>query len=320
MKNVLFRFHKNFLTFYLMISLIVLCSCNNGIKRFHALDKDVVDTFNILSYTSSEEVFFDLILVVDNSSTMKDNQKKLAKNFQHFINEFDSQESDFQIGVITTDHYKYHQGLHAGPSNTAILTQDTPNLKKLFMENAMVGTDGWKNEMGMKSLIDFLEGKGSTFLRTDVHLKVIIISDEEDQDTLDENEYVFHYMDKLKQVKGDDDFSISAIVQTEKCLRTGYSIKYKKLAWKASGDTYSICKNFSTIARDLAHSIKNQATSFRLSKTSDPLTIQVFVDGELKIQDQDWNYDKEANRIFFTFDSVPEVGDEVKIHYQHLEF
>ena len=150
---------------------------------------------------------------------------------------------------------------------------------------------------------------------------MVIVSDEEDNDPLSGNKYVSHYMEKLKEIKSDDDFSISVIVQTNKCVRKGYSVKYANLARKASGEVYSVCKkDFSAIAKDLAHSIKDRATSFRLSKVSDLATLQVFVDGELKTKDKDWRYEEETNRIFFLPGSFPETGDEIEIKYRHSEF
>ena len=160
---------KNIIFFFLCVLgnvAFLLCSCGSTKnKNFNALDDLVTDKFSVLSYTTSDEVFFDLIFVVDNSNTMKDNQRKLGVSFQSFIQAFDSQESDFQIGVITTDHYKFHQGLHTGPSKKPLLTQTTPGLKDLFMENAMVSVGGDRHEMGMKSVVDFLESplKASLF-------------------------------------------------------------------------------------------------------------------------------------------------------------
>jgi len=45
----------------------------------------------------------DVLLVVDNSCSMVEEQGKLATNFESFIQYFDSADVDWQIGVITTD-------------------------------------------------------------------------------------------------------------------------------------------------------------------------------------------------------------------------
>ncbi|MBM4369973.1 MAG: hypothetical protein FJ102_27435, partial [Deltaproteobacteria bacterium] len=45
----------------------------------------------------------DVLLVVDNSCSMVEEQGKLATNFESFIQYFDTADVDWQIGVITTD-------------------------------------------------------------------------------------------------------------------------------------------------------------------------------------------------------------------------
>lgn len=46
---------------------------------------------------------FDLLLVVDNSCSMIEEQKKLATNFDAFIQYFEGSDVDWQLGVVTTD-------------------------------------------------------------------------------------------------------------------------------------------------------------------------------------------------------------------------
>ncbi len=53
----------------------------------------------------------DILLVVDNSCSMIDEQEKLADNFQSFIDAFAGVDVDYQIGVVTTDQEQEH---HSG--------------------------------------------------------------------------------------------------------------------------------------------------------------------------------------------------------------
>jgi hypothetical protein len=64
------------------------------------------------SYTSQTQTDYfeqnarntvDIVLVVDNSCSMVEEQEKLAANFQSFIQHFQTSESDYQIAVVTTD-------------------------------------------------------------------------------------------------------------------------------------------------------------------------------------------------------------------------
>ena len=53
----------------------------------------------------------DILLVVDNSCSMIDEQEKLADNFQAFIDAFAGVDVDYHIGVTTTDmEQEHHQG------------------------------------------------------------------------------------------------------------------------------------------------------------------------------------------------------------------
>jgi hypothetical protein len=70
----------------------------SGCSDYGYTQPTVVDTFiqNRLNTV-------DLLLVVDNSCSMIEEQRKLATNFDSFINYFDEAEVDWQLGVVTTD-------------------------------------------------------------------------------------------------------------------------------------------------------------------------------------------------------------------------
>lgn len=65
----------------------------------------------------------DILLVVDNSCSMIDEQEKLAFNFENFINAFAAVDVDYQIGVVTTDleqeHHRGHLRCNADVLGTA---------------------------------------------------------------------------------------------------------------------------------------------------------------------------------------------------------
>ena len=65
---------------------------------------------------------------------------------------------------------------------------------------------------------------------------------------------------------------------------------------------------------------KKKQLNFQLSRNPNLSTVRVLVDGELKVLDKDWFYDKGTNRIFFPPDLAPETGDRVEIEYNHAEF
>ncbi|MBL4635617.1 MAG: VWA domain-containing protein, partial [Kofleriaceae bacterium] len=159
----------------------------------------------------------DILFVIDNSNSMRDEQISLAANFGNFINVLNNIEGglpNIHIGVITTD-------LGAGPYN---ITGCTGNGDNGVLQNAAVGpagcstpTDKWISDIGdemgnrtknyagglseafsciaqlgvngcgfeqplesMRLALDNTSGQNTGFLRPEAFLAVIIITDEDD--------------------------------------------------------------------------------------------------------------------------------------------
>lgn len=72
---------------------LVACDQDNG---FSQLTKK-----NVFQQQRKNTV--DVLLIVDNSCSMIEEQRKLATNFENFIQFFDEADVDWQLGVITTD-------------------------------------------------------------------------------------------------------------------------------------------------------------------------------------------------------------------------
>ena len=102
----------------------------------------------------------DVLFVVDNSGSMGEEQSNLARNFDAFIDAADAWDSDFQIGVVTTqidgDVRDPAGGGSRGPGellgNPRIITPDTPSYASVFADNVRVGTgDPGTAESGLES-------------------------------------------------------------------------------------------------------------------------------------------------------------------------
>ena len=355
----------------ILMILVVLPACSqkgSGRKsNFSFLDK--TDTFFQIK---KEPV--DFIWVVDNSNSMQSHQEKLKQNFMSFFREFKNYDYDFQMGVITTDayvhlhHLSFYPSLltqlgisndkealqyihenkllfRSGPGKKAILTQETPQLQDRFMENIMVGTQGFANEKGMESLLAILNSpQGSSFLRPDAHLGIIVISDEEDSSLKEypqrrENDYVFkkgevqayvkHFIEALTDIKGSQDaFSISAVItDTEECrnkliqdyngiTKINIGSLYRELALKSSGAVQSLCdSDFKRVMKKTAHFIMSLSHYLVLSRDPDPSTLQVFVNGTERKQGKEWFYKSSKKAIFFYPEFIPQSEDRIDIIY-----
>lgn len=79
--------------FWLLLALLPVSCSDRGFTQLTQRDFFQQNRLNTV----------DLLLVVDNSCSMVEEQSKLATNFDHFIQYFDAADVDWQIGVVTTD-------------------------------------------------------------------------------------------------------------------------------------------------------------------------------------------------------------------------
>lgn len=149
------------------------------------------------SYTQAPAVQADVLFVIDNSSSMRSSQDKLLAAFDAFIDGLEAIQSDFHIGVTTTDvSTPERRGamIKVTPRETgvesAFISSDMDHYQDLFREAVEeVGTSGDVFEAGLEAasaalLPEVRGGVGDTvnegFLRQEAKLAVVWISDEDD--------------------------------------------------------------------------------------------------------------------------------------------
>ena len=260
---------------------------------------------------------------------MKSNQNKLKKEFQSLYDSFKMDELDFRLAVVTTDAYRSNTpDFYAASGNDKILTQNTTDLKRQFMENVSVGEDGHDAERGVDSAIAVLK-QNRNFLRTDAHLSIIIVSDEDESDESDgtkrrKEDYVSIYISELKNLKQNDDFSVSAIVNKQAFTPYSYGDLYIDIANKTSGSTHHIYGNFAKIMNQYGGTIlekikKREPYYFLLpKKRSLSHQLKVLVNGEEVTEGTDYFYSKSRDSIYFNDGSLPEEGDQIEIQYYYM--
>jgi len=162
----------------------------------------------------------DILLVVDNSCSMVDEQIKLARNFDNFIDQFLEAEVDYQIGVVTTDMTDTTQaGRLVGETKIVDSTMDLDTARSTFEDNVKVCATGSGFERGLAAAEaalsePIISNENAGFLRDDAALSIVFVSDEEDGSAIPTGEY----LDFFKGLKGDrgyrDDtlINLSAVV------------------------------------------------------------------------------------------------------------
>jgi hypothetical protein len=149
------------------LGLVTLTGCTDYELRANV----VIDRFEQVGRNT-----VDVLVVVDNSCSMAEEQGKLGSNFPSFIEAFVESDVDYQVANITTDMMDpTHQGvLHEGvfwdcvdpsdpascemrldpdgdpiPTGTRIITRETENAADVFLGNTKLGTTGSGFEMGL---------------------------------------------------------------------------------------------------------------------------------------------------------------------------
>jgi len=169
------------------------------------------------AFTQEIRKTVDILLVVDNSCSMVDEQIKLAANFDSFIEQFLTAEVNYQIGVVTTDVTSAERGLLVGETPVITSDMDVDAARALFQENVKVCANGSGFERGLEAArlaLDPIEALNPDFLREDAALSIVFVSDEDDDSSLPVSEYLTFF----KGLKGDrgyrDDtlINLSAVV------------------------------------------------------------------------------------------------------------
>ena len=119
------------------------------------------------SITQSNLGVLDVMIVVDDSISMKAEQDKLSSKLQPLLSKIEN--SDWRIGVITTSKSK--------PALRGIINRGDSNALSAFSSAVSPGTSGDGNERGIYQAAQGLKSPG--FLRPNSSVAVLIVSDED---------------------------------------------------------------------------------------------------------------------------------------------
>ncbi len=307
-----------------------------------------------LSGTEHTEVYFldpstevDVLFVVDDSPSMKQEHDKVKEAFEEFIFEVNESDSDWQIGVTTTDMETDQGGVLLGPGPLYI-TPETENYESVFLAKIdTVGTQGSGWEQGLqaarRALLDAPAGLADTanvgFLRPDADLAIVVVSDENDcsdggalphEDQLEcyqmnemlvpTTDYI-HAFEGLEQ--GNRTVTFSAIVgppSAEECEDATPGHRYLSVVRDLEGLNADICEDdYAEVMTDLGLLASGVQTFFALQWFPDPETLEVLVDGEDVPEDaaelDGWSYREDENTVYIWGSHEPARGSKVEIHY-----
>ena len=242
----------------------------------------------------------DILLVVDNSGSMRPYQVQLSENFEAFITFFIEGNVDYRIGVATTSVLEQsasgwscsQSDIDAIPApgelvGNTIIDSTTENASDIFSEIVNVGTCGSGYEMGLEGAIRVLENPDNALLREEAYLSVIFVSDEQDSSPLGVNSYL-NRMRAVKESTVRDIFNASSLIvqDLELCDPELYEwatvgTRYIDVAEQANGLVENICgDDFTAIVNNLSLISSRFNDIYYLSKKPDLSTLILGIDGQ----------------------------------------
>jgi hypothetical protein len=240
-------------------------------------------------FSQSAVPVIDVLWVVDNSASMKDEQEQLAQNFGQFFKYLQATGADYHIGVISTDVYNpEHQGRLLGENY--IISANTPDAEAAFAANVNVGTSGKGDEQGLRAAElalsePLLSGRNRGFLRQQAWLYIIFVSDEDDH-SFGPVEYHIRALEQIKGIGNDGMVKVAAIVgdvpQVPEACRLSQGVRpgvrYAQVSAGSGGPVLSICDdNFSANLDALGFSAAGLKKVFTLTRAPEPGTLAVWV-------------------------------------------
>ena len=302
------------------------------------------------TFDQADRAKVDVLIVMDNSGSMMEEQDAIGRNFNAFMKFANAQGIDYHIGITTTgidpspggwstcpggvDGGEAGRLFPADGSSVRIITPTTPISGQVFDKNIRVGICHWL-EQGLEAayralsppLVDKADDPRTSlandgnlgFLRDDAKLALVFVSDEDDQSP----QTVSFYLTFFQSLKKNDPSmltmsSIVAPADLATCTTASSSgLRYMEASAKTGGFVESICtSDWATSLEKLSANAFGPKTTFPLTaKPSDAAKVVVKVNGTAVPAAGKWHYDAAANAVIFDPVSAPVGGSRVEITY-----
>ena len=269
---------------------LVCSAASCGDPPLRRLDFTVVDVF---VQDPAEKV--DILFVVDNSYSMLAEQEKLSEEFEAFVEFFFQANTDYHIGITTTDMTVEAGHLVGDPK---IITRATDNPAAAFRNNVQVGTEGSGFEQGFAAAWTALSpamqaGPNAGFFREEAALSLLFVSDEDDGSAFPVHSWLDAFWD-LKGQRNRDMFNASALTGVHPTTNQPSSCgsdandpfagardapRYWDLATQSRGVVRSICSDdFNSLVSEMGLATSRLRDRFHLSEEPrDPAAIELVV-------------------------------------------
>ena len=257
----------------------------------------------------------DILWVVDNSCSMDQEQASLAINFSSFLDIVDVLDIDYHVAVVTTDNNSFQGAI-------PVMTPSSPDVHAAFADAVSLGTNGSGTERGMQYGSEAVTpplaapgGPNDGFLREEAGMRVIFVSDEDDQST----DTVQAYVTLFQSLKVNPDHVILSGItgQITGCATAYTAPRYEQAVALTNGISESICSaSWINALSNLAWLSMSWQDTFELSQEPVEETIEIELNNVPVYVG--WDFDAVLNAVVFQPDYVPDTGDLVTIRYNLL--
>jgi hypothetical protein len=280
----------------------------------------------------------DILVVVDDSNSMEDDQKKMGSRISSFINTLS--DVDWQIAITNTDVSNGPYGLKGSflpvdGAGTYVLTPSTPDYSNKFLKTVVRPQSYLCNpecpsgdEQPLRAMIQSMEKRDSDnagFFRPGADLSVLVLSDEDEKSTGGSNatrgdEVVGTFRSIWGDSKNLSVFGMIIVPGDVRCLAeqgggsaVAFGARVHSLAQMTGGSTGSICdRDFGPALARIGQRVKRLLEFVQLRAKPDVSTIKISFSPDHKT-----NYRVVEKRIYF--ENPPPVGTQISVDYKATE-
>lgn len=231
----------------------------------------------------SDQGILDLLIVVDNSGSMKQEQEKVSTKLADILEYV--KDSDWRIGIVTTDP--------ANGCSRAVVKKGDADASTAFANGINAGIAGSGNERGILQAVKGLSCATAPFVRPNSTVAVLIVSDEDNcsnngsdcpNDPWNKPEYLTDYLKNTMNRKLGVDARVYGLYwdPTKTCTGGAFkAVQYAKAVADTQGTSGSICDadysaTLQKISQDVAAILKAE---FKLAAAPDAGSTVVKVNG-----------------------------------------
>lgn len=303
-----------------------LAACSNGTS--FGIGAEQANFDSSIKYNNK----VDIIWLVDDSSSMRQHQEKLAREIPSVVAKLNELGMDYRMVVTTTSvGVGFSGGTYSG--SPKVLTASTPGLVSLLQSRLIPGEMGSNFEQGILSLQrlvsdNYLAGEGQGFHRDESLLLVNILSDEDDQSEGSSASLIQALRSRLDMIKRPfrpnvGGWMVNFIGVKDESCRNGLGMspignRYLELVQISQGQSFSICEaSLQSAVAGLQKRVLEIITDYPLASVPNLDTIRVYQNGVLvpRSMTNGWDYIPSQRLIRFFGTFVPAANTSVKVDY-----